>query len=150
MSAQQPPSQRQYEDTPHQQRQLPADFDEDDISFAPSEGNYYPGTFMSTPTRWTRMARSLSAEAARTQPQQQPPYRRPATVMATTTTPSAVLDTPYERALRREYAGTGGGILASDRRSTLGGGPMATTPRVTFADIREESGEGMYDEGDGK
>ncbi|OIW28018.1 Sfi1-domain-containing protein, partial [Coniochaeta ligniaria NRRL 30616] len=84
-------------------------------------------------------------------PLSSPPYRRPATVAATTTTPSAVLDTPYERALRHEYAGgTGGGMLASDRRSALGGGRMATTPRVTFADIREESGEGMYDEGDGR
>lgn len=149
-SAQQPPSQRQYQDTPHPHQQMPSHFDEDDISFAPSEGNDYPGTFMSTPSRRTGTAVSSSAARVRTESHQPPPYRRPATVTAHTTTPSAVLDTPYERALRREYAGAGGGLLATERRSTLGGGRMATTPRVTFADIREESGEGMYDEDDGR
>ncbi|KAH8906534.1 Sfi1-domain-containing protein [Coniochaeta sp. PMI_546] len=151
MGAQQSPSRRQFQDTTRlQPQQAPPDFDEDDISFAPSEGNDYPATFMSTPTRRSGTGRSLSAGPARTQAQQQPPYRGSATVIATTTTPSAVLDTPYERALRREYAGTGGGLLASDRRSILGGGRTATTPRVTFADIREESGEVMYDDGDGR
>lgn len=149
MSAQQPSPRRQHQDTPHAPQQPQPDFDEDDISFAPSEGNDYPATFMSTPTRWTGTARALSAGPTRTQPPQQPPFRRPATVMATTTTPSAVLETPYERALRREYGGSG--ILASDRRSAFGAaGRMATTPRVTFADIREESGEGMYEEGGGR
>jgi protein SFI1 len=165
MSAQQQPLGRQHRDTPYpppgstQQQQPPPrpDFDEDEISFAPSEGNDHPATFMSTPTRRTGTAarRSLSAAApggggGRTQQprHQQPPYRRPASVVAaaTTTTPSAVLDTPFERALRREY---GGGILVGDsRRSAFGLGRLAT-PRVTFADIREESREeGGYDDGE--
>lgn len=142
---------QQYQDTPHPPQQQPGpDFDEDEISFAPSEGNDYPPTFMSTPSRRAGTARLLSAGPSRTQPAPQPPFRRPATVAATTattTTPSALLATPYERALRREYAGSG--TLGSERRSAAGAGRMAATPRVTFADIREESGEGMYDGDDG-
>ncbi|KAB5583715.1 Sfi1 spindle body protein-domain-containing protein [Coniochaeta sp. 2T2.1] len=152
MNAQQQSSQRQYRVTPFAPpatAQSPRPDFEDDISFAPSEGNDFPGTFMSTPTRRVGPpARSLSAGPNRThQAAQQPAFRRPATVMptTTTTTPSALLDTPYERQLRREY-GTSA-ILASDRRSVRDG-RMAATPRVTFADIKEESGEGMYEEED--
>lgn len=134
MSAQGLPSQPR---PPHQPR---SDFDEDAISFAPSEGNDYQSTFMSTPTRRAGKARPLLART-----QHPPPFRKAvAGAGPTTTTPSAPLDTPYERALRREYGGSG--ILASEKGSAVGAWRMAT-PKVTFADIREESGEGMYDEG---
>lgn len=61
--------------------------------------------FMSTPTRWTGSTRVLT-------------YRP-------TSTPSAILPSPYERELRRQY----------------NGGPRA---RVEFADINEESAEDLY------
>lgn len=64
-----------------------------------------PG-FMSTPTRWTGSMRTLA-------------YRP-------TSTPSAILPSPHERELRRQY-GTGG-----------------LRPRVEFADINEESAEDLY------
>lgn len=154
-SAQRPTSQPHHRDATHPPQRARSPFDENDISFAPSEGNDYPATFMSTPTRRTgKVQRPLSAGLAGaqqppSQQQQPPPFRRATTAVAaaaTTTTPSALLDTPYERALRREYGGSG--ILAAERRSAaVGAGRMAATPRVTFADIREESGEGMYDEG---
>ncbi|KAH6851301.1 Sfi1 spindle body protein-domain-containing protein [Chaetomium sp. MPI-CAGE-AT-0009] len=65
-----------------------------------------PG-FMSTPTRWTGSTRTLA-------------YRP-------TSTPSAILPSPHERELRRQY-GTGG-----------------LRPRaVEFADINEESAEDLY------
>lgn len=75
-----------------------AEFDDDD-SFLPGPESNDPG-FMSTPTRWTGSARPLG-------------YRP-------TTTPSAILASPYERELRQEYG-------------------QSTRPRVEFADIREES-----------
>jgi protein SFI1 len=57
-----------------------------------------------------------------------------------TTTPSAILSTPYERALRQEYAGGGkttglSGSLSSSRQLPR------DTPRVNFSDIKEESAE---------
>lgn len=146
MSAQQQRSQTPYFKQPtftavvaEQQEAAFPEFDEDEISFAPSEGNEdYPGTFMSTPTRWTGTRTTVVDPSSR----QSAPYRRPAPVVSTTT-PSTVLDTPYERALRREYAGG----LALSRSSAVGGtGRSAATPKVTFADIREESGEGIFDE----
>jgi protein SFI1 len=101
------------------------DFDEDDISFSPSEAGDpdHPTTFMSTPTRWTGSARATARNI------------RP---LHATTTPSALLDTPHERALRREYTASGGGGGAGTRSVAAG---TRFTPRVTFADIREESGE---------
>jgi protein SFI1 len=65
--------------------------------------------FMSTPTKWTGSTRVLA-------------YR------PTTSTPSAILPSPYERELRRQYAG-GGGL-----KSRV----------VEFADINEESAEELY------
>ncbi|KAK3372887.1 Sfi1 spindle body protein-domain-containing protein [Lasiosphaeria ovina] len=75
------------------------DFDEE--SLLPDVEANDP-VFMSTPTRWTGSARPLG-------------YRP-------TTTPSAILPSPYERELRREY-------LQSAR------------PRVEFPDITEDSAE---------
>ena len=89
--------------------------------FSPEEAND-PG-FMSTPTRWV-------SSTAQQQHQQYEP--RP------TTTPSAILSTPYEKALREKYGRLEN--LAASRRS-LGRATARETPRVTFADIREESGE---------
>ncbi|KAK1761486.1 Sfi1 spindle body protein-domain-containing protein [Echria macrotheca] len=71
---------------------------DDDESLLPGAESNDPG-FMSTPTRWTGSARPLG-------------YRP-------TTTPSAILPSPYERELRQEYG--------------------QTRPRVEFADIQEES-----------
>ncbi|KAK3344457.1 Sfi1 spindle body protein-domain-containing protein [Lasiosphaeria hispida] len=82
-----------------------AEFDEDedeDEMLLPGLEQSDPA-FMSTPTRWTGSARPLG-------------YRP-------TTTPSAVLPSPYERELRRGYGGT-----------EYGG--------REFGDIREESAEG--------
>lgn len=135
-TTQRPSSRGGSHDTPQSHPSRP-DFDEDDISFAPSEGNDYPATFMSTPTRWTGWASSQS------QAQRQQPRGQPTVPAVATTTPSAVLDTPYERALRREY---GGVQLAGERRLARDNMARMATPRVTFADIREESGDGI-DEG---
>ena len=71
-----------------------------------------PG-FMSTPTRWTGSTRPLS-------------YRP-------TSTPSAILASPYERQLRQQYGGGAGG-----------GGGGGLRPRGEFADIHEESAEELY------
>jgi protein SFI1 len=149
LDTQRPPTQQPHlQETPYSQRRPKQEFDEDEISFHPSEANDYPATFMSTPTRWTGIARSLSSGPNRTQqPPQSASFRRPATVVPTTaatTTPSALLDTPYERALRREYGGSE--VLGSERRSAMAAARMVATPKVTFADIREESGEGTYHE----
>ncbi|EAQ86999.1 hypothetical protein CHGG_08252 [Chaetomium globosum CBS 148.51] len=78
-----------------------AEFDEDPL--IPDLDD--PG-FMSTPTRWTGSMRTLA-------------YRP-------TSTPSAILPSPHERELRRQY-GVGG-----------------LKPRVEFADINEESAEDLY------
>ena len=80
-----------------------AEFDEDPL--IPDLED--PG-FMSTPTRWTGSTRPLA-------------YRP-------TSTPSAILASPYERQLRQQYNGGGGGLR----------------PRVEFADIHEESAEELY------
>jgi protein SFI1 len=110
---------------------LLSDFDVSDISFAPSEAGDpdHPQTFMSTPTRWTGNARPIT-----TAPTSAPRSGRGGALNRErermTTTPSALLDTPHERALRREYDGAGGR------------GGVRFTPRVSFADIREESAEG--------
>jgi protein SFI1 len=77
------------------------EFDEEPLVPDPDD----PG-FMSTPTRWTGSTRALA-------------YRP-------TSTPSAILPSPYERELRRQY-GAGG-----------------LRPRVEFADINEESAEELY------
>jgi protein SFI1 len=74
------------------------EFDEEPLVPDPDD----PG-FMSTPTKWTGSTRTLA-------------YRP-------TSTPSAILPSPYERELRRQY-----------------GGPN----RVGFADIYEESAEELY------
>lgn len=107
------------------------DFDVSDISFAPSEAGDpdHPQTFMSTPTRWTGNARPvIPGPTSALRPGRGGGLNRDRE--RTTTTPSALLDTPHERALRREYDGAGGR------------GGVRFTPRVTFADIREESAEG--------
>ncbi|KAK4107558.1 Sfi1-domain-containing protein [Canariomyces notabilis] len=83
-----------------------AEFDEE--SFHPDAESNDPG-FMSTPTKWTGSARPLG-------------YRP-----SSTTTPSAVLPSPYERELRARYSIRGA--------SRLGG---------TFADIMEDSAEDGY------
>ncbi|KAK0741067.1 Sfi1 spindle body protein-domain-containing protein [Schizothecium vesticola] len=71
------------------------EFDVDDESLFPDGAEQEEPGFMSTPTRWRGSAR--------------PPHpvgsRYPATTA--TTTPSAILASPYERELRREY-GVGG------------------------------------------
>lgn len=106
------------------------DFDVSDISFAPSEAGDpdHPQTFMSTPTRRTGPASPIIAPASASGAGRGMGLNRDRERM--TTTPSALLDTPYERALRREYDGAGGR------------GGVRFTPRVSFADIREESAEG--------
>ncbi|KAK3944479.1 Sfi1 spindle body protein-domain-containing protein [Diplogelasinospora grovesii] len=93
-----------------QQQQLGpmAEFDEDSF-VGPDEEMNDPG-FMSTPTKWTGSARPLG-------------YRP-------TTTPSAILPSPYERELRQTYGSTGAGHQTTR--------PVRT---VEFADIREESAE---------
>lgn len=96
--------------------------DFDDESFAPGEMD--DPAFMSTPSRWAGPLKQHDHLA--------------------TLTPSAILSTPYERALREEYGGAGA-FLAPNR--TAGHAAAKETPRVTFADIREESGE--YEEGYG-
>jgi len=92
-----------------------AEFDE--LSFHPDDGSD-AFAFMSTPTKWTRSSDTPFAAPSNM-------TRRSIAVPTTitTTTPSAILPSPYERELRREYAPAGG-------RS-----------RVAFADIREESVE---------
>lgn len=84
------------------------EFDDDPLIPDPDD----PG-FMSTPTRWTGSTRPLA-------------YRP-------TSTPSAILASPYERQLRQQYGGVGGG-----------GGGGGLRPRVEFADIHEESAEDLY------
>lgn len=97
-----------------------SDFDEEE-SFSPGEEERADSAaaFMSTPSRFAGSARQQQG-------------------IRPTTTPSAILSTPFERALREEY---GGGVAAAGRTATR------ETPRVTFADIREESAE--YEEGYG-
>lgn len=86
-----------------------AEFDEE--SFAPDTESNDPG-FMSTPTKWTGSARPLG-------------YRP-----SSTTTPSAVLPSPYERELRQRY-----GVVGTGARSRMLG----------FADITEEdTGQDLY------
>jgi protein SFI1 len=75
------------------------EFDEDDDSLLPGTEPNDPG-FMSTPTRRTGTARPLG-------------YRP-------TTTPSALLSSPHERELRREYG-------------------QSSRSQAEFSDIREES-----------
>ncbi|KAL2147950.1 hypothetical protein VTI28DRAFT_5 [Corynascus sepedonium] len=77
------------------------EFDEEPLLPDPDD----PG-FMSTPTKWTGSTRTL--------------------VYRSTSTPSAILPSPYERELRRQY------------------GVGALKPRVDFADINEESAEELY------
>lgn len=74
------------------------EFDEEESLLPGTEAN--DPAFMSTPTRWTGSARPLN--------------------YVPTTTPSAVLPSPFERELRREYG-------------------RSTTRRVGFSDIQEES-----------
>ncbi|KAK3387437.1 Sfi1 spindle body protein-domain-containing protein [Podospora didyma] len=90
----------------HQPAQLGPMDDFDEESLLPDLETNDP-VFMSTPTRWTGSARPLG-------------YRP-------TTTPSAILPSPYERELRREYG--------NQSRAGL------STRRVEFADIREDSAE---------
>lgn len=89
------------------------EFDEEPL--APDAELNDPG-FMSTPTRWTGSIRALG-------------YRP-------TTTPSAILASPYERELRRQYHnGTGGAGGVGGRQREKG---------VGFADISENSAEDLY------
>ena len=103
----------------------------DDESLGPDVETNDPG-FMSTPTKWTGSARPLG-------------YRPGALAVSSskaTTTPSAILPSPYERELRRRYGasttslggGGGGG----------GGGLLRQQQRVEFADISENSAEELY------
>lgn len=87
-----------------------AEFDEE--SFAPDAENNDPG-FMSTPTKWTGSARPLG-------------YRPNTALTNNTTTPSAILPSPYERELRQAHYGVG------PKRG------------VEFADISENSAEDLY------
>lgn len=77
------------------------EFDEEPLMPDPDD----PG-FMSTPTKWTGSTRVLAS--------------RP------TSTPSAILPSPYERELRRQY------------------GVAAWKARTDFADINEDSAEDLY------
>jgi len=95
-----------------------SDFDEE--SFSPDEINDPP--FMSTPSKWAGSTRQQGHHP--------------------TMTPSAILSTPYERALRDEYGGIG--TFPAPTRMT-GRTAAKETPRVTFAGIREDSAE--YEEG---
>ncbi|KAK3314800.1 Sfi1 spindle body protein-domain-containing protein [Apodospora peruviana] len=88
--------------------------------------------FMSTPSR--RLGRGRAS-------QQRPLGYRP------TTTPSAILASPYERELRRAYSGATGQQTTPAPPQQRGDSqqPQAqgrTTRVVEFADIREESAEG--------
>ncbi|KAK4101817.1 Sfi1-domain-containing protein [Parathielavia hyrcaniae] len=85
------------------------EFDEDPLVPDPDD----PG-FMSTPTRWTGSTRTMGGLYGR------------GVAAAASMTPSAILPSPYERELRRQYAGPNQRV-------------------VGFADIYEESAEGLYE-----
>jgi protein SFI1 len=87
------------------------EFDEE--SFAPDAENNDPG-FMSTPTKWTGSARPLG-------------YRPSTAFTNNTTTPSAILPSPYERELRQQHFGG-----------------VQKQRGVEFADISENSAEDLY------
>jgi protein SFI1 len=87
------------------------EFDEE--SFAPDAENNDPG-FMSTPTKWTGCARPLG-------------YRPSTAFTNNTTTPSAILPSPYERELRQQHFGG-----------------VQKQRGVEFADISENSAEDLY------
>lgn len=91
------------------------EFDEDQDPLIPDPQD--PG-FMSTPTRWTGSTRTLA--------------HRP--IGMSTSTPSAILPSPYERELRRRIYG--GGAMS---------GLRPRGPVVEFADINEESAEDLYE-----
>ncbi|KAK4224948.1 Sfi1 spindle body protein-domain-containing protein [Podospora fimiseda] len=114
------------------------DLDNDD-SFAPDAEPNDPG-FMSTPTKWTGTARPLGYRPT--------PFNN--THNKSTTTPSAILATPYERELRKGYSSSSSSSnlgLKLMRSSLLGRSTTATRPggglrTVEFADITEDSNEG--------
>ncbi|KAK3990517.1 Sfi1 spindle body protein-domain-containing protein [Cladorrhinum sp. PSN332] len=125
----------------------------DDDSFAPDAETNDPG-FMSTPTKWTGSARPLGYRPAPVAAAAVTPFSK-SLASKNTTTPSAILATPYERELRNGYSG---GAAASSGRSSLGLklmrssllGRSTTTGTanrqglrtVEFADITENSAEG--------
>ncbi|KAK4167306.1 Sfi1 spindle body protein-domain-containing protein [Cladorrhinum sp. PSN259] len=132
----------------------------DDDSFAPDAETNDPG-FMSTPTKWTGSARPLGYRpAAAAAIAVTTPFSKSMINPKTTTTPSAILATPYERELRNGYGSDVGGVGAASlgsgrsnlglklmRSSLLGRSTTANNTRqglrtVEFADITEASAEG--------
>ncbi|KAK4458692.1 Sfi1 spindle body protein-domain-containing protein [Cladorrhinum samala] len=110
----------------------------DDDSFAPDAETNDPG-FMSTPTKWTGSARPLGYRPAAAAGSNSTPFNK------ATTTPSAILASPYERELRNGYSvGTGGersSLGLKLRGSLLGRSTANRTRTVEFADITEDSAE---------